>query len=144
MCYEIILSTDSETDLSKFNCEVIKFCKEPDDIPENQVLKYANNWYLESYAGCSCTFRFGYGDTHEFMHYEEWMNEDKEAISATKKFSGIVRNLLKQGSHLDCVVNWMGDGYKFSPNKKQLKINLLKITDSEFWFFRNHHLNFII
>jgi hypothetical protein len=72
------------------------------------------------------------------------MNEDKEAISATKKFSGIVRSLLMQGSHLDCVVNWMGDGYKFSPNKKQLEINLLKITDSEFWFFRNHHLNFII
>ena len=40
MCYAVVLSTDSDTDLSKYDCKEVKFCKEADDIPESKLLKY--------------------------------------------------------------------------------------------------------
>ena len=140
MCYALILSTTSGTDLSRFNSEEIRFDKNiPDRLPSQHLL-YANQWYVGSRTGCSCSFRHLYGPEFEFSAPEDWFPEEKADIEATLSFIHLIRSLANKGEHVDCIDAWEGDHTEALHLRP---VNLNQVRDEEFRFFENHHFDFI-
>lgn len=141
MCYALLLSTSSDEDLSKHNCEEVRFSRNiADHMPVHQLL-YPNRWYVGSRTGCSCSFRHLYQPDLGFGIPEDWFPEEKADIEATKLFVRLVRPLLAKGEGVDCIDAW--DGTSDMPFSK-LPLNLSQIHDEEFRFFENHHFDFSI
>jgi hypothetical protein len=140
MCYALILSTTSSSDLSQFNSEEIGFDKNtPDRLPFNQLL-YPNKWYVGSRTGCSCSFRHLYGPEFDFGIPEDWFPEEKSDVEATLTFIRLVRSLILKGEKVDCIDVWEGNNTE-SPHL--MSVNLSRIRDAEFRFFENHHFDFV-
>ena len=140
MCYALILSTTSSADLSRFNSEEIRFDKNiPDRLPLRHLL-YANQWYVGSRTGCSCSFRHLYGPEFVFGAPEDWFPEEKADIEATLTFIRLVRSLVMKGENVDCLDAWEGDN---TEAPQLLSVNLTQVRDEEFRFFENYHFDFI-
>lgn len=141
MCYELILSTTSSEDLSKFNEEKIRFEKEiPSRLPADS-LSYPNRWYVGSRTGCSCTFRHLYDSGLGFGVPVDWYPEEQSDIEATLLFVRLIKSLLLMGENVDCIDLWEGNGEEpFHP----ISVNLSQIRDEEFRFFENHHFDFTL
>ena len=60
MCYMILLSTDSEADLSLYNDKLIEFTSELPGLAEEALLNHPKKWFVGSQHGCSCGFRHLY------------------------------------------------------------------------------------
>ena len=142
MCYELILSTTSDEDLSRFNDDGLRF---DNSHPERQSfahLIYPNKWYIGSRTGCSCSFRHLYEPEHGFGVPEDWAPETPADIEATLKFIKLVRSLIGKGERVDCVDLWAGsDTVPRSPHS--LTVDLRNIRDEEFRFFENYHFDFV-
>ncbi|MCI0549407.1 MAG: hypothetical protein L0287_00475 [Anaerolineae bacterium] len=140
MCYELILSTTSDEDLSQYNREEIRFNQNvPDYLPVNRLL-YPNQWYVGSRTGCSCSFRHLYEPDLGFSIPEDWFPEEESDIEATQIFVRLVRSLLAKGENVDCIDSWHGNKEPFPP----MSVNLGQIQDGEFRFFENYHFDFSI
>jgi len=139
MCYALLLSTTSDDDLSQYDREEMRFSRIiADHLPLDRLL-YPNRWHVGSRTGCSCSFRHLYEPDLGFGVPEEWFPEEDADIQATKIFISLVRTLLAQGAHVDCIDAWDGNSDRpFS----QLSVNLSQIHDEEFRFFENHHFDF--
>jgi hypothetical protein len=141
MCYALILSTTSAVDLSRFNSESVRFDKNtPDRLPFHHLL-YANQWYVGSRTGCSCSFRHLYGPEFSFSVPEDWFPEEQSDIEATLTFIGLIRSLVIKGEHVDCIDAWEGDHAEIPT---LLPVNLNQVRDEEFRFFENHHFDFVL
>lgn len=139
MCYSLLLSTTSSEDLSQFNAEGIRFDKNiPGRLSVSHLL-YANQWYVHSRTGCSCSFRHLYGPEFDFSVPQDWFPEEKSDIEATLLFIRLVRTLILNGEKVDCIDVWESNQAQ-SPH--MLSADLNQIRDEEFRFFENHHFDF--
>ena len=139
MCYALLLSTTSNEDLSQHDSEEIRFTRTIADHLSADRLLYSNRWYVGSRTGCSCSFRHLYQPDLGFGVPEDWFPEEAADVQATQLFIRLVRELLAQGEHVDCIDAWEGNSeMPFS----RLPVNLGQIRDEEFRFFENHHFDF--
>lgn len=109
MCNFILLSCDSDIDLTKLEPEWL-CCQELGENklalnPEVQYLSYANKWLITSQTspGCGCGFRHEIHINHEmgFGEPEDWYDEDADDILATKAFYRVIKALVNQGYRVD-------------------------------------------
>ena len=141
MCYALLLSTTSNEDLSRYDSEEVRFSRTiADHLPVDRLL-YPNQWYVGSRTGCSCSFRHLYQSDLGFGAPEDWFPEEDADLQATQIFIRLVRTLLLQGEHVDCIDTW--DGNREMPFA-HLPVNLDQIRDDEFRFFENYHFDFSV
>ena len=139
MCYEVILSIDSDIDLALFNEDGLAFSK---DIPESGFLTYLDHpyrWYVGSYSGCSCGFRHLTNPELGFGPPESWCPEEPEDIHGTLAFLRVLRHLLEIGHQVDCVSYWYNAD---ASSCRQLDVDLNALQDEAFRFFENYHFSF--
>jgi len=104
----ILLSTDSEVDLTKFNSKSVEFDSELPPLVEINELKYKNRWLLGSRDGCSCGFRHLHTSAVElgFDVPQDWYEEAPEDIESTLEFAEVVLGLVQTGAKVDCIDVW--------------------------------------
>lgn len=145
MCYMTIISTTSERDLKEFNSVGVIFTKDMPGLPEERILKHQNKWFIESIHGCSCGFRHlmscNFPDLG-FSEPEEWFPEEQEDIEATLKLVNAFKQIISDGSKLDCIDAWAGNE-NIAPNiSGQVEVNFRQLPDSEFRFIENYQHEF--
>ena len=141
MCYVLLLSTTSDTDLAQFNNELVKFSRDLPQIAETDSLRYQYKWYIGSKSGCSCTFRHLYSIELGFGVPVDWYPEEDDGISATMQVIKIIRELVELGESVDCIDSW--EHQEMCPVAcKDGQVDLSRITNEEFRFFENHHFEF--
>lgn len=141
MCYALILSTTSNEDLSRFNCDAVKFNA---DVPERlpvQRLNHPNKWYVGSRTTCSCSFRHLAGPDFDFGVPEDWFPEDPANIEATLIFVRVVRDLLAKGERVDCINAWESN---LDETPRPMTVDLGQVRDEEFRLFENYHFELMI
>ena len=142
MCYVLLLSTTATEDLTVHNNDLVQFSRALPQLADVTALKYSNTWHIGSKSGCSCTFRHLYSVELGFGEPVDWYPEDPDVIAATVQVIRIVRPLLAQGHHVDCIDVW--EHHEMDPGPKgALDVNLSSLKDSECRFFENHHFTFI-
>ncbi len=143
MCYMLVMSTSSNSDLSIYDNRLISFSKIENDIPEDHILINQYKWFVGSAHGCSCGFRHLYLSSVElgFEEPKDWFPEEKDDISATVTFVRIIKSLISAGNKVDCFDAW--DEYQDTSimASKQI-IDILQMKDEKFRFFENHHFIF--
>jgi hypothetical protein len=142
MCYIVVLSTDSPVDLSGENDRLIAFSRELPDRVDVDQLAYPHRWFVGSAHGCSCGFRHLHVSSIElgFAEPVDWFPEEPDDVEATRKFAAIVRRLVEQGAHVDCVDAWEhGDSRALSGI---VDIDVGQVSDARFRFFENHRFVF--
>ena len=139
----LLLSTDSDKDLSLANSEFVNFTRELPGLSEESFLKYPNRWLVEAQDGCSCGFRHLYIDSVElgFSEPEDWFPEDKEDIQATLEFIKVIRELIGQKSQIDCIDVWDNQNNECCIQGR-LDVNLSTLNDTQFRFFEAYHFVF--
>jgi hypothetical protein len=143
MCYELILSTTSDADLSQFNDDGLRFDNSYPDRASFAHLLYPHKWYIGSRTGCSCAFRHLYEPEHGFGAPEAWFVEGPADIEATLKFIRLVRSLIAKGERVDCVDLWAGSDVAPHP-PISMNVDLSQIREEEFRFFENYHFDFVL
>jgi hypothetical protein len=142
MCYVLLLSTTATEDLTVHNTELVQFSRALPQSAAVTELKYINKWYIGSQSGCSCAFRHLYSVGLGFGEPVGWYPEGPDAIAATVQVIRLVRALLAQGHHVDCIDVWEHQDLSPVPTDA-LNVDVSAIKDSEFRFFENHHFTFI-
>lgn len=135
MCNMIVISTTSDLNLEKFNENDLLFNKEMPGIPEEKFLKYPNKWYVGSSHGCSCSFRHLMVENFPDLGFAEpvdWFEEDQEDIDATLKLVTAFKEIISDGSKLDCIDAWSGDEKKNYNLSGQVTINFSIVSDAAF------------
>jgi hypothetical protein len=136
----ILLSTTAKDDLSVHNSELVQFSKDIPSIPERQLLKNPQQWFVMSKEGtCSCSFRHLYSVELGFGEPVEWYPEEPDAIDATSRVIGVIRHLVGSGSRVDCIDAWEGGS---SLPFAELEVDLGRVSDRAFRFYENHHFVF--
>jgi hypothetical protein len=139
MCYEVVMSIDSEIDLALFNEEGLVFSKDISESEFLSFLKYPYRWYVGSYSGCSCGFRHLTNPDLGFGPPESWCPEEPEDIHGTLAFLRVVRQLLGTGHQVDCVSYWYNANASLG---RQLDVDLGVLSEDAFRFFENYHFSF--
>ena len=139
----ILLSTDSATDLSEKNDDLVIFSSELPGLAEEEFLEHKHKWFVGSRNSCSCGFRHLYVDSVDLGFGEpvDWYPEEPEDIKATKEFIAIVRKLSAQGVKVDCIDAWDNNNSTATLNGT-VEIPLPQMLDPEFRFFENHRFVF--
>jgi hypothetical protein len=136
----VMLSTTSEDDLSVHNSELVQFSTDVPSIPERQLLKNPQQWFVVSEEGtCSCSFRHLYSIDLGFGEPVEWYPEELDEINATLEVIRIIRNLVNSGSRVDYIDAWEGGS---SLPFVELDIDLGCVSNEAFRFYENHCFNF--
>jgi hypothetical protein len=143
MCYMLLLGTDSNSDLTAHNCELISFHRALPGLKEEELLKYPEKWFVASKSGCSCSFRHLYVGSVElgFGEPEDWYPEEPEDIEATLIFIGIIRKLVSSGAGVECIDAWSHSNELATLSC--VEVNLADVSNSQFRFFENHKFFFI-
>lgn len=144
MCYMLLLGTDSPTDLSLRNTELLIFSKELPGLPEEQCLELSQKWFVGSAHGCSCGFRHLHvsGVSLGFGGPEDWFPEESADIEATRQFIGVVRSLVSAGYQVECVDAWAND-QALASLTGTVDVDLEAVSDDAFRFFENHRFVFV-
>ena len=144
MCYMLLLGTDSPTDLSLRNTELLIFSKELPGLPEEQCLELSQKWFVGSAHGCSCGFRHLHvsGVSLGFGGPEDWFPEESADIEATRQFIGVVRSLVSAGYQVECVDAWANDQAS-AQLTGTVNVDLGAVSDGAFRFFENHRFVFV-
>lgn len=144
MCYMLVMSTTSNSDLSINDSSLITFKKIESQIPEDHILKNQYKWFVGSAHGCSCGFRHLYSSSVElgFEEPEDWFPEEKDDIIATCAFIRIIKALVSTGNKVDCFDAW-DDNQNTSISAGTISINTSQMKDEKFRFFENHHFIYI-
>lgn len=145
MCYMIISSTTSELDLTQFNTSDVVFSKELPGVPEEELLKYPNRWYIGSSQGCSCGFRHLMSCNYQDLGFDEpvdWFPEDPEDIDATLKLVRIFIKVISDGSKLECIAAWRDSVQGDPVLSHYINIDLSELPESAFRFVENSQHEF--
>lgn len=145
MCYMIVLSTDSDRDLTLLNSDLVVFAREMPASPQAALLRYRHRWYLGSCEGCSCGFRhlersstsLGFGQP------EDWFPEEPQYVAATIEAVAALRAILADGATLDCIDAWASDNPKPEPLAGTLSVDLGTLPAAHFRFFEGHRFVFV-
>ena len=141
MCYVLLLSTTSDTDLTVHNNNLVRFSNELPPIAETNQLQYSQKWYIGSKSVCSCSFRHLYSIDLGFGDPVDWYPEDPEEIEATLQLIRIIRELVVSDYGVDCIDAW--EHQERNPVvTSTLEVDLASVKDTEFRFFENHHFTF--
>lgn len=139
MCYMVYISTDSPTNLSERNSELVRFEKVTDQEsdPCISVLEFQNKWVVGSKSGCSCTFRHLYISSVElgFSDPEDWYKEEKDELDATRELYQTLNEILTSGYHLDLVERWEGSEPE---DITTLDVSLDDVSETAFRMFEDH------
>jgi hypothetical protein len=140
----LLLSTDFAGDLSARNDNLISFSAELPPLAEKALLEHPNKWFVGSRQGCSCGFRHLYISSVVlgFGEPEDWFPEDPEDIEATLRFVAIVRELVGQGAHVDCIDVW-GLSTESASIEGTIHVDLSQLDDRAFRFFEDHRFVFV-
>lgn len=143
MCYMILLSTDSQVDLSQHNSDLLQFSR---DVPSNMdvgLLKYEQVWIVYSAHGCGCGFRHLCQESVDlgFSKVEDWFPEDDLDIEATLLFVQVIGELMRKDIRVDCIDFWTSDD-PLTAKITELSVNLLEMSADTFRFFENYHFIF--
>ncbi len=141
MCYMTIISTTSDIDLDKYNSDDVAFNKEMPGLPVEKLLKYPYKWYVESSHGCSCGFRhLMAGNFQElgFAEPEDWFPEEPEDIKATLKLVRVFKEIISNGSKLECIDAWDGDRNEPATLSGNIVVSLTQIPETAFRLIENY------
>ncbi len=139
MCYMVHISTDSSTDLTDRNTELVRFEKvtNPESDPCLSVLEFPNKWEVGSKTGCGCTFRHLYVESVElgFSKPEDWYQEEKDELDATRQLYQALNDLLESGCQVDLVDRWE----EAAPDDiTTIKVSLDEVSEEAFRMFEGH------
>ncbi len=143
MCYMILLSTDSDEDLSKHNVELVQYTRDMPGLAEEAYVKYPNQWFVESRHGCSCGFRHLHVSSIDigFGLPEDWFPEESDDIESTLIFVNTVKELLALEAKVDCIDAW--DNQDDSCDLSGIiNVDLNSMKEGVFRFYENHHFVF--
>jgi hypothetical protein len=138
MCFSISLSTSSTSDLGVYNTPLIRFSRGFDDTV-GPLLEYAYPWTVASREQCGCGFRHAPVGEVGFRFPESWAEENELDIEATKRFESVVRDLIAEGSNVDCVNRW---GSVSAMDIVSLTVELTKLPEGYFRFLENYRFEF--
>ena len=143
MCYMLLLSTDSNADLTKHNSALVAFERELPPLAEMQELRFPHKWFVASRDGCSCGFRHLHTSAIDlgFDTPQEWYNEEPEDIAATLEFVAVVHDLLRNGSQVDCIDVW-GHETQSSTTAETIEVGLSELKPDAFRFMERRHFVF--
>lgn len=140
MCYLLYLSTSSPENLTRRNSEQVRF-RRPDagDSLSTTPLANAQQWFVGSMDGCSCRFRHLADGDLDFGEPQDWMEEDKGSIQATRELYRVIASLVHAGARVDCVDLWPAS----EPVEiKTMSVRLSEVSEEAFRLFENHHFVF--
>lgn len=135
----VYISTDSPTDLTGRNTELVRFEKVTnlESDPCLSVLEFPNKWEVGSKAGCGCTFRHLYIESVElgFSEPEDWYQEEKDELDATRQLYKALNDILESGHQLDLVDRWEGA----EPDDiTTVEVSLDEVSEAAFRMFEGH------
>jgi len=136
VCNELLLSTDSPEDLTRWNTDLLVFSKDLPDSPFLNLLDSNHKWYIGSREGCSCGFRHLINQELGFGPPVDWYEEDPQDLAATIEFVKVARHLLELGHSVDCIDYWFTSPVESCQTQD---VNLSLLSDSDFRFFQNFH-----
>jgi hypothetical protein len=143
MCYMLLASTDSATDLTIYNDALVTFSRSLPGLPEEEMLENQYPWFVGSRHGCSCGFRHLYVGSVElgFAEPVSWYPEVAEDLAATLRFIAIVRKLVATGARVDCIDAW---DHRDEPANLSgtVRVHLAEMSDRAFRFYENHRFEF--
>lgn len=144
MCNVILISTDQWVDLSKFNCEDISFTQDlPEYVPEIHEMKFQHCWYIASFPNveaCSCHFRIRPLELG-FNMPEDWYEEDKQSIRATKIAYDLFTNLIQKNVSFEIIVSWAEGSVNTDFSiVHDIELDFTKIKRDEFCFIENSRM----
>ena len=142
MCYSVYISTNSKSDLSQRNSELVRFERltASNGDPCTVLLEYAERWYIGSRSECSCSFRHLSSIELGFSDPVYWYDEDKDDIEATNELYSTLSDLNSSGHQLDLIDVWHGTE---TNEIVTITVSLNKITGSSFRLFENHKFKII-
>ncbi|NND66141.1 MAG: hypothetical protein HKN19_01020 [Halioglobus sp.] len=146
MCYLTVLSTTTDQDLTAFNAEGVCFSRDLPGIPQEQFLRYPQQWYVGSAHGCSCGFRHLMACNFSDLGFAEpvdWFEEDSEDIAATLSLVKALRQIAATGARLDCVDAWEGDSQDDAVLAGEVVVDFARISDPAFRLIEGYHLEFV-
>ena len=143
MCYMLILSTDSDTDLSQHNSDLLAFDRQLPPLVEADELNFPNKWFVASRDGCSCGFRHLHTGAIElgFDTPKEWYEEEPEDIAATLEFVAVIKALIGKGQQVDCIDVW-GHETSSSTTVETMSVELSELQPDAFRFMEARHFVF--
>lgn len=147
MCYMTLLSTNSDVDLARLSTDDIIFSKTLPEIPEQALLKYQNKWYIGSSQGCSCSFRHLMSCNYHDLGFSdpvEWFPEEPGDIEATLKLIRIIKDIVSDGSKLECIDAWRDSEEERPDLSHFIMVNLNKISETAFRFIENSQHEFTV
>jgi hypothetical protein len=139
----LLLSTDSEKDLSQHNSKLIAFKRELPPLAEVLELRFLNKWFVASREGCSCGFRHLHTSAIDlgFDTPQEWYEEDPEDIAATLEFVAVIQALIGNGQQVDCIDVW-GHETASSTTVDTISVNLSALQSGAFRLMEGYHFVF--
>jgi hypothetical protein len=140
MCYMIVVSTDSDKDLTCFNSSLMRFSRQMPKFPRIAFLQHPYKWCLESRDGCGCGFRHLDHENIElgFSEPEDWWPEDADDIAATMEAVSAFKTILADGARLDCIAAWTSNDIELEPLNGADIIELTAMEAASFRFFEGH------
>jgi hypothetical protein len=140
MCYMIVVSTDSEKDLTSLNSGLMRFSRDMPAVPRIAFLQYRYRWCLESRDGCGCGFRHLDHVNLElgFCEPEDWWPESAEDIAATLEAVAAFKTILADGARLDCIDAWTSNDMELEPLAGTDSVALTAMEAASFRFFEGH------
>lgn len=143
MCYAVILSTSSPENLALHNNDLVRFKRETPPSAAPARLRYAQVWYIGSKSECSCTFRHLHSTQIGFGKPVDWYPEDSDEINATRTVVQIIRQLIGQGHHVDCIDVWNEHDHEPAA-VSEMRVKLDDLDDEDFRFFENYYFDFVV
>ena len=142
MCYSVYLSTNSKSDLSQRNSDLVRFERLTacNSDPCTVLLEHEKRWYIGSRSGCSCSFRHLSSTELGFSDPVHWYDEDKEDIEATKELYSTLSDLISSGHQVDLLDVWHGTE---TDDIVTITVSLNEITGTSFRLFENHKFKLI-
>ena len=143
MCYMILLSTDSDTDLSVRNTSLVQFSRELPPLGQVTALGFPHKWFVASRDACSCGFRHLHSSAIDlgFDVPQDWYHEEPEDLAATKEFVAVVQSLLAGGASVDCIDVW-GHETATADLAGTMPVSLDSIGASAFRFMEGYRFTF--
>lgn len=139
MCYELIISTNSDTDLSTLNQPNIYFEK-LDKKDHCHNLRYHHQYHIATMCPncCSCHIRAFDFDlakkfNFEFMPFQDWYEELDENFDNARFLFQVIKNLVNQGFGVDSFLCWNGDENETPTKLMNVKVN--EVIKEHFVFF---------
>lgn len=146
MCYELVISTDYNDDLKKFNQPYVYFEKLSQEF-HCKNLRHRHQYRIATMCQncCSCSIRaFDYGTAQnfefEFVPFQDWLEELDENFDNTSIIFQTIKELVNQGACVDSFLDWCGD--ENNTPLKSMNIDVNRTIKDNFAFFENIYFSY--